>query len=144
VQLAAADQHRADLGELAALAREAVGLRVDGEELGLGERGVEQARAGRGEERGHGRTVVRPGADGVHARVQARKRRARAPDGGTVAPVRHRRLLLLLAAATTVAGCGSTHTYANKDRPPSPVTISGSIDSSQVRITPARSAPARS
>jgi hypothetical protein len=51
--------------------------------------------------------------------------------------VRHRRLLLLLAAASaTVAGCGSTHTYANKDRPPSPVTISGSINSSQVRITP--------
>jgi hypothetical protein len=51
--------------------------------------------------------------------------------------VRHRRLLVLLAAAAaTVAGCGSTHTYANKDRPPSPVTISGSIDSSQVRITP--------
>jgi hypothetical protein len=50
--------------------------------------------------------------------------------------VRHRRLLVLLAAATTVAGCGSTHTYANKDRPPSPVTISGSIDSSHVRISP--------
>jgi hypothetical protein len=51
--------------------------------------------------------------------------------------VRHRRLIVLLAcAAATVAGCGSTHTYANKDRPPSPVTISGSIDSSHVRITP--------
>jgi hypothetical protein len=50
--------------------------------------------------------------------------------------VRHRRLLLLLAAAATLAGCGSTHTYANNDRPPSPVTISGSINSSQVRITP--------
>jgi hypothetical protein len=51
--------------------------------------------------------------------------------------VRHRRLLVLLAAAaTTVAGCGSTHTYANNDRPPSPVTISGSIDSSHVRLSP--------
>ena len=44
--------------------------------------------------------------------------------------------MLLATAAATVAGCGSTHTYANKDRPPSPVTISGSINASKVRITP--------
>ena len=40
VQLAAADQHRADLGQLAALAREAVGLGVEGDELGGRERQV--------------------------------------------------------------------------------------------------------
>ena len=39
VQLAAADQHRADLGQLAALAREPVGLGVDGEELGVASSG---------------------------------------------------------------------------------------------------------
>ena len=42
VQLAAADQHGADLGQLAALLRLAVGLRVDGEELRAGERGFEK------------------------------------------------------------------------------------------------------
>jgi hypothetical protein len=44
--------------------------------------------------------------------------------------------VLLVAAAVPVAGCGSTHTYANKDRPPSPVTISGSINPSRVRVEP--------
>jgi hypothetical protein len=38
VQLAAADEHRAHLGELALLAGTAVRLRVDGEELGRGQR----------------------------------------------------------------------------------------------------------
>jgi hypothetical protein len=51
--------------------------------------------------------------------------------------VRHPRLLVPLAAAAVVAaGCGETHTYANKDRPPAPVTISGSIDASHVRVEP--------
>jgi hypothetical protein len=50
--------------------------------------------------------------------------------------VRHRRVVLPLAAALLAAGCGSTHTYANKDRPASPVTISGSIDASRVRVSP--------
>jgi hypothetical protein len=36
VQLAAPHEHRADLGQLAALAAQAVGLRVDDEELGGG------------------------------------------------------------------------------------------------------------
>ena len=42
VQLAAADEHRADLGQLAGLARAAVGLGVDDEELGGRERLGEQ------------------------------------------------------------------------------------------------------
>jgi hypothetical protein len=51
--------------------------------------------------------------------------------------VRNRRLPApLIAAALLAAGCGSTHTYANRDRPASPVTISGAIDSSRVRISP--------
>ena len=51
--------------------------------------------------------------------------------------MRPRRISLLLAAAAVLAaGCGSTHTYANRQRPPAPVTISGSIDANRVRITP--------
>jgi hypothetical protein len=51
--------------------------------------------------------------------------------------VRHRGLLVpLIAAAGVAAGCGSTHTYANEDRPASPVTLSGSIDANRVRISP--------
>ena len=42
VQLAAADEHRADLGQLAELAGEAVRLGVDGDELGGGQRMVAQ------------------------------------------------------------------------------------------------------
>jgi hypothetical protein len=42
----------------------------------------------------------------------------------------------LIAIAALAAGCGSTHTYANKDRPASPVTVSGSIDANRVRISP--------
>jgi hypothetical protein len=43
VQLAAADQHGADLGQLAALLRLPVGLGVDGEELRAGEQAVEES-----------------------------------------------------------------------------------------------------
>ena len=46
MQLAAADEHRPDLGQLAALLRLAVGLGVDGEELGGQQRGVEQVGGG--------------------------------------------------------------------------------------------------
>ena len=50
--------------------------------------------------------------------------------------MRHPRLSVLLAAAVVpLAGCGATHTYANRDRPASPVTVSGSIDARQVRIS---------
>jgi hypothetical protein len=51
--------------------------------------------------------------------------------------VRPRPVILLLAlAALPLAGCGSTETYANKDRPAAPVTISGSIDGKAVRLSP--------
>jgi hypothetical protein len=43
VQLAAADEYGADLGQLAALAREPVRLGVHGQELGRGERRGAQA-----------------------------------------------------------------------------------------------------
>ena len=45
VQLAAADEHRADLGQLARVAAEAVGLGVDDEELGGCDRLLEQIQA---------------------------------------------------------------------------------------------------
>jgi hypothetical protein len=60
VQLAAPDQHRTDLRQLAALAREPVRLRVDGEELRRGERVVEE-RAGTE----HNLRLIRPAPDGM-------------------------------------------------------------------------------
>ena len=42
------------------------------------------------------------------------------------------------AAALVVAGCGgSTATFANRPRPPEPITITGSVSNSRVLITPA-------
>lgn len=39
--------------------------------------------------------------------------------------------------AAAAAGCGSTTTsYANRDRPPAPVMVSGSIDGQRVRLSP--------
>ena len=62
VQLAAADQHRADLGQLAEVLAEAVGLGVDGEEL-RGEQGL----CG---EVVHEPLFLRLAPDAVHVRVQ--------------------------------------------------------------------------
>ena len=56
VQLAAAHQHRADLGQLAAIAGETVGLGVEREELGRGERLFE-----------HGPRSMSRGSDGATA-----------------------------------------------------------------------------
>ena len=63
VQLAAADEHRADLGQLARLPGAAVGLRVDDEELGGRERLGEQV---------HERMFSRR-ADGCTHRLQRRR-----------------------------------------------------------------------
>ena len=57
MQLAAAHQDRADLRDLAEVAREPVGLGVDGEELGPGHGLVEQA---------HERPMEPCGSDGLH------------------------------------------------------------------------------
>ena len=62
VQLATADEHGADLGQLAGVAREPVRLRVDREEL----RG-EQGKIG---ERGHEPLFLRPAPDGLHVLVR--------------------------------------------------------------------------
>ena len=40
-----------------------------------------------------------------------------------------------LAAVLAAAGCGS-ESYANRDRPPAPVTVTASVDGSHVRISP--------
>jgi len=55
VQLAAAHQHRADLGHLAQAATETVGLGVHGQELGLGQGLVAQ---------GDGRAMAEDAPDG--------------------------------------------------------------------------------
>jgi hypothetical protein len=61
---------------------------------------------------------------------------------GTVARVRHPRaptLLALAATAPALGGCGfGASSYANRDRPPSPVMLSAAIDHSQVRVTPGK------
>ncbi len=61
VQLAAADEHRADLGQLAELAGEPVRLGVDGDELGGGQRVVEQI---------HGTAMQARGSDGTQTSVR--------------------------------------------------------------------------
>jgi hypothetical protein len=58
VQLAPADQHRADLGQLALLPTEAVGLGVDGEEFDARQRLLEQFHA-TGDTRSDGRRESR-------------------------------------------------------------------------------------
>jgi hypothetical protein len=46
-------------------------------------------------------------------------------------------VITALLAAATLAGCGSDSSrYANRDRPASPVTVSGSIGADAVRISP--------
>ena len=64
VQLAAADEHGADLGQLAGLAGEPVGLGVDDEELGVAS----------GCRRIHSRPVLRRVPTDCNARVRAIRR----------------------------------------------------------------------
>jgi hypothetical protein len=63
-----------DFGELAAVARLPVGLRVHGEELGGGEGRREQSRLEQ-QGRGHGRDMLRGGPDGMHVPLQRPLRR---------------------------------------------------------------------
>ena len=119
VQLAAADQHGADLGQLAALLRLPVGLRVDGEELGLGDRGVEEIGVG------HGPRVIRLQPDGHARRVCS----TFAACVGWREPSRSR------SSQPSSAGCGSEADYANKPRPPAPISVTAAIDTSRVRVS---------
>src|SRR3954451_10167258 len=84
-----------------------------------------------------------------------------APTGGVAAPLRlgfaresrhqgaargpmrggHLRQCTVLgatAAALLVAGCGSENDYANNPRPPSPITITASINDGRVEVSPER------
>ena len=135
MQLAAADEHGADLGQLAAVARLPVRLGVDGEELGLGDRGFEQ-RVVR-----HGPRVIRLRPDGMNGALQ--------PDPGYIRRVRMRTsVVVVLAAAFLAAGlgaCGADEDYANRPRPPSPINVTAAIDKEQrARLARRRSAAARS
>jgi len=67
VQLAAADQHGTDLCQLAVLAGSAIGLDVDGEELGGGEGKLGESHT----------EPVRPGSDGMQHGVRASARPSR-------------------------------------------------------------------
>ena len=110
VQLSAADQHRADLGQLAALAAEPVGLGVEGDELGGGEGQVE-----------HGPPSIHPGPDGATARAAPRRGnvRRRAPRRRDRAGLVARRAAASAAArartSTAPAAARSTMTAAVQD-----------------------------
>jgi hypothetical protein len=93
VQLAAADEHGADLGQLAEVLAEAVGLRVDGEELG-GQQGM----LGR---RGHVPCFLRPAPDAVHVGVQAGMLRTCSGEGSTEGSHWHSSPSPAAAVATT-------------------------------------------
>jgi hypothetical protein len=47
-------------------------------------------------------------------------------------------VLGVAGAALLVAGCGSENDYANKPRPPSPITITAAISSKRVEVSPRR------
>src|SRR4051794_6107508 len=42
------------------------------------------------------------------------------------------------SAALLIAGCGSENDYANNPRPPSPITITASINDGRVEVSPQR------
>lgn len=48
------------------------------------------------------------------------------------------RMLGALSAATLLAACGSSDSYDNASRPPSPVNLAVSVTGDQVRISPER------
>ena len=78
VQLAAADEHRADLGQLAGVAGLAVGLRVDDEELGRRERLSEQL---------HPTQASRAQHDGMQRRVARGSSHSPTAAGGSLSPM---------------------------------------------------------
>ena len=41
-----------------------------------------------------------------------------------------------IALAVVVAGCGSEADYANKPRPPVPISVTAAVDTSRVRVSP--------
>jgi hypothetical protein len=47
-------------------------------------------------------------------------------------------VLGVTGAALLVAGCGSKSDYANRPRPPSPITITAAISSNRVEVSPRR------
>ena len=134
MQLAPADQHRADLGELAALAREPVRLRVEGDELGGGERLGEQGRRRHPDSGSYAslRTACRP---------LARARRMTAPVWATFRACRGSRgergrawPRRLRARSPVAAGAASD--YANKPRPASPINVTAAISDKKISISP--------
>jgi len=49
-----------------------------------------------------------------------------------------RTVLCGLAAALLLAGCGSQSDYKNRPRPPSPITITASVNDGRVEVSPKR------
>src|SRR4029079_12841956 len=103
VQLAPSDQDRSDLRQLAALARQPVGLRVDGKELGGSEGQLE-----------HGPPSIRLEPDVMQAILQYRPERVR--------------LAVALAGTVLLAtACGDTEPRSNIPRPPAPITVTAAV-----------------
>ena len=121
VQLAAADEHGADLGQLAGVAREPVRLRVDREELG-----GEQREVG---ELGHEPPFLRLAPDVVHGLVRT---------GMFISVLRGRVYGGIAAALVTVAGCGGGDDYTNDPRPPAPINVTAAITNQRVSVSPQR------
>lgn len=55
--------------------------------------------------------------------------------GGLSAPVR---AVAALAVAAGIAGCGAGEPYANKPRPPAPITLTAAISEGRVSVSPNR------
>ncbi len=115
MELAAAHEHRPDLGQLAAFARQTVGLGVEGDELRGGEGLLE-----------HGPHSIRPRPDAATALAFA-----------PCTTVRDVRRSVPLIAVLALAGCGGSEQRENELRPAVPVTLTGAIHSDGVLISPA-------
>jgi hypothetical protein len=138
VQLPAPHEHRPYLRELAALARQAVGLSVHRHELRRGQRAGEQlGGAGRRKARdgGHRLGVDTPGT-GRHAGPVApgtgRLRAVKLGVGGRTC------CAVALVGGLGVCACASEDDHANRERPAASINVTAAILDGRVKVSPRR------